>query len=342
MSTFLWPVGAYRFHALPRTAAASPGAVEAALIALFPGTGHAVAVSSGRAGLALALAAIGLTRPDLVEVPPYASHCVLDAVSRIATPLASGAQGVRAASVIYHQWGYVQARTLGTAEIIEDACDSLCRPGTALFPLRGRFELWSLPKILGCASGGVVWCRRGEDAQALRRLRDSRRAGSQMQFVLRLLGRRFPALLDYWAGREALCGYLIRPAAADVLDAFSRWSELAAEREARFAMFEPYLPAWLPRSNERLPCVVPIAYEPRLEAALHGVGIRIGRRHLERIHVDGSLELAPVLPVPIHQGASQPLLEQAAGVLEKYVISAPGGNPEHFAFTAPGSPPARG
>ena len=318
MSTFLWPVGAYRFHALSRTVAASAVEVEDALSSLFPATGHAVAVSSGRAGLALALTTIGLKRPDLVEVPPYASHCVLDAVSRIATPLASGAEGARAACVIYHQWGYVQARALPSTEIIEDACDSLCRPGTKLFPLRGRFELWSLPKILGCASGGVVWCHRGEDAETLRRLRDSRREAARMQFTLRLLGRRFPSLLDYWAGRETLCGHLTRPAAADVLEAFSRWSELAAEREARFAMFGPYLPTWLSRSNERLPCVVPIHYESRLDAALHGIGIQIGRRHLERVHVDGRVELVPVLPVPIHQGVPLPLLEQTAGVLERH------------------------
>jgi putative PLP-dependent aminotransferase (TIGR04422 family) len=139
-----------------------------------------------------------------------------------------------------------------------------------------------------------------------------------MQFTLRLLGRRFPTLLAYWAGRETLCGYLTRPAAADVLAALSRWSELAVEREARFAMFEPYLPTWLPRSSERLPCVVPISYASHLEAALHGIGIQIGRRHLERVHVDGRVELIPVLPVPIHQGAPQPLLEQAAAVLERH------------------------
>jgi putative PLP-dependent aminotransferase (TIGR04422 family) len=190
-----------------------------------------------------------------------------------------------------------------------------------LFPLGGRFEMWSLPKIIGCASGGVVWCRSAEDAQALRRSRDARRGGAGMQFTLRVLGKRFPALLDYWAGRESLCGYLPDVAAADVLEALSDWRNIARERETRFAMFEPCLPRWLPRPKARLPCVVPVAAEPGLEAALRDIGIRIGLRHFERIHADGAVELVPVLPIPIHQGAPLPLLEQAAALLNRHSAS---------------------
>ena len=138
-----------------------------------------------------------------------------------------------------------------------------------------------------------------------------------MQFALRVLAKRFPAFLDYWAGREALCGYLPRAAAADALSAISRWTEFARERQARFALFEPHLPAWLPRPDGRLPCVVPVLFDTSLEAGLHELGLGIGRRHLERVHADGAIALVPVLPIPIHQGVPPPLLEAAVHLLER-------------------------
>src|SRR5688572_5834567 len=128
MTAFLRPSGAYRFGSLSQLSSATAKAIESALAQSLH-EAHAVAVSSASAGLAMALEAIGLARPDLVRVPPYASHCVLEAVARVATPLPAAATAEPAAHVIYHQWGYVEPRPAPKGELLEDACDSLCESG---------------------------------------------------------------------------------------------------------------------------------------------------------------------------------------------------------------------
>ena len=309
MGFFLWPEGRRRPPA--HSGGTAPADVETALLALFPGTGHPVAVSSGRSGLAMALGLMGLTRPDLVRVPPYASHCVLEAVSRVATPLAAAASAPAAAQVIYHQWGYVQDRVPGDGEAVDDACDSLCDPGARLFPADGRFEIWSLPKIVGARGGGVVWCRNENDAARLRDMRDTRHRGALAQWMLRIGARRFPPLGDYWAGRETLCGYPVRGAVADMLAAIEDWRDLARIRRARLELTRSCRPDWLRPGEARLPCVVPLEPGADLEQRLRELGIETGLRHFERARNDGSVELVKVLPLPIHQDVPDAVLERA-------------------------------
>ena len=315
MNHFLWPEGSYRVRSLRRIASATAGDIERALNAMFPGSGHPVAVSSGRAGLAMILQIVGLRRPDLVQVPAYASHCVLEAVSRLATPLPAGIRMRHAARIIYHQWGYVQQYPETDVPTIEDACDTLCEPGAPLFPLRGRFEIWSLPKILGCSSGGIVWCRDSADADMLRKVRETRRGGAWIQWLLRVFGKASPALAEYWAGREAACGALAAPGAADLLASMECWTRLYAERQKRLALLDPYVPAWLPRSVMRMPCVVPLEF-PLPEDRLRQIGIDAGVRHFERRLSDGATKLVPVVPLPIHQDVSDAVFEQVLSILE--------------------------
>lgn len=315
MTAFLWPGGSYRFGSLLRLAGATATAIEGALAQLFQ-EGHAVAVSSGRAGLSMTLEAIGLRRADLVQTPPYASHCVLEAVARVATPLPAGMPARYAARVIYHQWGYVQARPAAEGALLEDACDSLCQPGARLFPLGGRFELWSLPKILGCAGGGVIWCRDGEDAEHLRQMRDARRDNPTAQWLLRVLATGAPTLGAYWEGREAGCGFVPRLAAADILAAIERWPNCVAMRRKRLALLQSYLPAWLAATENRLPCVVPLPADVALEQKIRALGITTGLRHFERVMPDGATELVEVLPLPIHQGIDCETLQRALRILK--------------------------
>ena len=295
--------------------------VETAIGRLFS-PGHPVALSSGRAGLALILTTIGLTRPDLVRVPPYASHCVLESVSRVATPLSAVAKGTPSAWLLYHQWGYIQQPPVGAAELIEDACDSLCKPGASLFPGRGRFELWSLPKILGCSGGGVVWCREARDADLLRGARDSRANGATMQWLLRMASSRFSSLGEYWSGRESACGALSRFAAADILAAIERWPDCVAMRRERLALLESQIPDWLTRPRDRLPCVVPVLADAGLEKRIRNLGIMTGIRHFERTMPDGSSQYVKTLPLPIHQDVELTTLRDVLELLKRHEKSA--------------------
>lgn len=313
MSTFLWPRASYDPGSIVRLPQATTAEVETAIGRLFA-TGHPVALSSGRAGLALILTTIGLNRPDLVRVPPFASHCVLEAVSRVATPLPAAARLPHSAWVMYHQWGHVQQLQKMEGDLIEDACDSFYVPGSPLFSSGGRFELWSLPKILGCSGGGVVWCRDAQDARRMRSARDSRGNDASLQWLLRRAGTRVPLFEEFWSGRESNCGGALNGlAAADVLAAIDRWPELVEMRRERLSLLVSHIPSWLARPHDRLPCAIPLAADPEIEKGMRELGITTGVRHFERILADGSSQCVKTLPLPVHQDVE---LSTLHGVLE--------------------------
>ena len=166
---FLWPEGSIKHAVTGVLQRSEVSTAERLLTELFP-SGYPVLCSSARAAIAMVLEHCGASRPELVAVFPYASHCVLDAISRQATPQTYSREHLRIA-IEYHQWGYVQTRRTTTPILIEDAVDTLCVPGEPLFPLAGSYEIWSLPKILGTTSGGVIWCRDESDAEEIRDLR---------------------------------------------------------------------------------------------------------------------------------------------------------------------------
>jgi putative PLP-dependent aminotransferase (TIGR04422 family) len=311
---FLWPEPRLRGRSLAYFRRGATEAVEAAFKARFP-QGEPVFVSSARAGICLALAVAGAGRAALVRIPPYASHCLVESVARLATPLPSAAQAEAAFDIVYHQWGHVQTREPARAMLFEDACDTLCRFGAALFPAGGRFEFWSLPKIAGCSSGGVVWCRNTDDAAAVRAQRDSRRSGASLQWALRRLGARSPVAAEYWAGRESAAGAPSRIACAEALEALDRWQEVVDSRMSRIALLKACWPSWLPHAAERLPCAVPVREEPEARDALRALGADIGVRHYERVSAGARGELVRTLPVPVHDEVPLADLRRAAAAL---------------------------
>lgn len=195
---FLWPKAKMHkvFASLYRSVSVST--IEVLLKDMFP-SGFPVLCSSGRASLALSLRYSQVERNRLVGVFPYASHCVLDAVSRIGTPSPVDNPYIFI-SIFYHQWGFVQEKNL-LKNTIEDCVDTLCVPGVALFPGGGNFEIWSLPKILGTSSGGVLWCRDESTAEEIKILRDNQ-GGGIIPWVLRLAGIKSTRIHLYWQGAE--------------------------------------------------------------------------------------------------------------------------------------------
>src|SRR6266536_2705476 len=136
---FLWPaprrpalLGAIGSSA-PRTFD-----IESRLNRHYPGA-DAVLFSSARAGFSAVLEALPLNRSDLVWCPAFSSHCVLEAVARVATPTTIAAAHVKAA-LVYHQWGFVHTHDWDShVAVTEDSVDSLMLPGTNLFACGGRF-----------------------------------------------------------------------------------------------------------------------------------------------------------------------------------------------------------
>lgn len=268
--------------------------VEAELRSLFP-SGDPVVFSSGRAALAMVVAHLQLNRSDTVDIFPYASHCVIDAVGRRAMPEVHAANA--SLRLVHHQFGFVQEHGL-TGPTIEDAVDTLCVPGTPLFPSGGDFELWSLPKILGTLGGSVLWCRDPCDAAALRVLRAT--AGGRLsQWLLRVLGTRSSTAHLWWQGAEPAFGESINWQLGELRSALRQWNDLAESRAQSLEAVRSAMPPWLSLTAGRLPSAVPVQTENGSEIASRH-GLSAGMRHFERVK-HGSRDLVRVLPIPIHQ-----------------------------------------
>jgi len=295
---FLWPKGSLLRGLTSAYHFTSTTEIEVKLRSMFP-SGFPVLCSSGRSALSFALIESSVTRSDLVGIFPYASHCVLDAISRIATPLPGLAATRASLRVVYHQWGYVQETNLAKNSI-EDCVDTLCVPGTTLFPGGGRFEIWSLPKILGTTSGGVLWCKDEETAKKIRRLRDSKGSGL-FQWILRLLARRIRSLHVYWQGAECDRGNVSRFQTGEIITAIRKWDYFVHARSKNLEKIWPLAVEWLVKPTDRLPVVVPVRGVGQSESEIHEYDISSGFRMFERIEDNSRRKLIKVLPVPIHQ-----------------------------------------
>ncbi|MEH6632292.1 MAG: putative PLP-dependent aminotransferase [Halopseudomonas aestusnigri] len=307
---FLWPKSHYQKDMRFLLRRPSTREVETKLHSLFP-NGYPVLVSSGRAGIRLVLSKLGLGRPDLVGLFPYASHCVIDVVGRVATPVPVMLNVKTNVSLVYHQWGYVQERK-SERIIVEDAVDTLCQPGGDLFPAGGDFEVWSLPKILGTLGGGVIWCKDAEEAEELKSFRDL--SGSS-GWLIRALGVRWSIFHGYWSGIEGGRGNLTPIGISEVMSAISLWQSHVEDRKVKLDLLRSFIPHWLEQANGRLPCVIPVAVTEQVQLKLRELGVVTGLRHMERIHVDGKRELVKLYPLPIHQDVPLLIVERMAEVL---------------------------
>lgn len=298
---FLWPEGSALNALAHAPKFVSPSVVEDTLGEMFP-SGYPVFCSSGRAAIVLALLLSDVSRSDFVGVFPFASHCVLDAVSRTGTPLAGRAATTCNIRLLYHQWGFVQ-ETGQPENIIEDSVDALCVSGAKLFPGGGRFEIWSLPKILGTTSGGVLWCKDPESAKQARALL-SQRGGALIQWVIRLLGRLFPIAHWYWQGAEPNLGKPSRFQTGEILTAIQNWYRIVEDRRNKLDIVWANAPAWLSKPVDRLPPVVPVEIHLSNEE-LERSGLHAGYRYFERVSDSRERGSVRVLPIPIHQNVSQ-------------------------------------
>ena len=310
---FIWPTSKYiggikAFLSFPSTQK-----IEQTLQLMFP-SGYPVLCSSGRAALTLAIEKSNKSRGDLVGLFPYASHCVIEAVSRITTPLL-GPSAIHAdLRIVYHQWGYVQEKNL-PLNTIEDCVDTLCVPGTKLFPGGGCFEIWSLPKILGTTSGALLWCKDKQVAEGLRTQLNSR-GGGLSQWILRLISKKISHFYNFWQGAEAISGRLSQFQTGEIYNAIEKWDIVVEDRLKKLNLIWDLSVSWLPKPSNRLPSVVPIdCLIPENE--IIAIGLTAGSRMIEQLQEDGTRKLIKVIPIPIHQDVGLIDLKKIIELLNK-------------------------
>jgi len=144
--------------------------------------GYPVVVASARSGFSLIFKYA--FNQDTIRIFPYASQCIISAAFAsgkfICTPLP-----YRQRDVIYHQWGYQKVTEDKNTFFVEDAADSFYPIGGKVRKNDSKFEMWSLSKILGSSSGGVIWCRDEIDAKELRNLvKESKKQNFFLELIL--------------------------------------------------------------------------------------------------------------------------------------------------------------
>ena len=296
-SYFLWPGNSF-FRALRSLLYInSVVKIEAKLKEIFP-SGYPVLCSSGRSALALALIQNKVSRHNFIGVFPFANHCVLDIISRFCSPLL-GPDSVKVNfRIVHHQLGFVQEENL-RSNTIEDCVDTLCVRGAKLFPGGGSFEIWSLPKILGTTSGGVLWCRNKKDAVLARQTRDLR-GGGMLPWLVRLFGKLYPHAYFYWQGAEGNLGRMSIWQTGEIYKSIINWDNFVIDRSKKLDMIWPYAVRWLKKPIERLPSAVPVELNIE-EQFVKKLGVLSGYRMFESINSVGKRKIKRVLPIPIHQ-----------------------------------------
>ncbi|KYZ64149.1 putative PLP-dependent aminotransferase [Leptospira interrogans] len=270
--------------------------IEDTLETLFP-SGYPVLCSSGRAAIGLALEFLDLKRNDFLGVFPFASHCVLDAVSRYTTPLTGRSSKNTKNRIVYHQWGYVQEYNL-PPNTIEDCVDTLCIPGAKLFPAGGMFEIWSLPKILGTSSGGVLWCREEKVASQIKAICDGRKYSGAIQWYLKLFSYKFPSLLSYWTGVEASNGKLSFLQTGEIHYSLNNWQKFIDDKLNRVEIASRLFPSWLKQTPDRIPSIIPVELTISSEKFVNW-GLSSGMRTFEK-YIKKKSKLIQVFPLPLH------------------------------------------
>ncbi|MBV9987229.1 MAG: putative PLP-dependent aminotransferase [Chitinophagaceae bacterium] len=307
-SHFLWPDARFKFSSLFASAAVET--VERELAGIYSNS-VPVLFSSARACIPAVLELMDLHRSSLVWVPPYSSQCVLEAVSRIATPTPVLAEN--SAAIVFHQWGYIHR--IAASFCIEDAADSFLLPGPIVFPNQGKFQIVSLPKIFGCLGGGVVFCQSGEDADQLRRIRQSRRGSRNLQLLLKIAGGRSAAARRYWGGAESLSGQPPAILCAAIISSLKNLEAMITEHKKKLSLVREFAPSWLRFPEDRLPCVVPVDAELLRDRKIIFNCMPILPLHFNRTQDASNVQLVKTIPVPIHKDTSIEWLEQVKGYL---------------------------
>ena len=110
---------------------------------------------SARAAIAVILRYLQIDRSNTVYTDKWSSHCLFNTIgSRTNVSTTFNKPDL---IVCIHKWGVIKKiNDKKKFEIIEDSVDSLMLTKKGFFPNNGNFEIFSLPKIIGSISGGLL------------------------------------------------------------------------------------------------------------------------------------------------------------------------------------------
>jgi len=128
---------------------------------------NVVLMPSGRACISAILKINKVSRADIVWAPKWSSHCVWNNITYFATPTINFKDTPKVYLNV-HKWGHIHRLKSECFDknvdiLIEDSVDSLIVNKNALLPNDGNYEVFSLTKIIGSYSGGLLLCKNKKD-----------------------------------------------------------------------------------------------------------------------------------------------------------------------------------
>lgn len=302
----IWPRPDLALSSLLSLKAINHSAIEDFFDAIYPKT-YSVIMPSGRSALRLILNYSGFKRPDVVAIPKYSSHCIINSVGTVATPI-QNIDDETTPSIIFHQWGFIREEPK-LSVLIEDSVDSLIPKGGNVFPNDGRFEIISLTKVFGTLIGALVLCQNRRDAAKLKQHRDRANVLGQMHFYLRLASQVSSKLYTYWNNTEPLNTLIPSIALRDIWQKIHFLDDLIDDRCKKIAILNDMsLKPALPLTSGRYPCCWPIpvkkwpgADQPTDQMIRHIHGKKAGDQYQK------------VFPLPIHHQVSIATLKKWIG-----------------------------
>jgi|APSaa5957512535_1039671.scaffolds.fasta_scaffold01993_5 putative PLP-dependent aminotransferase (TIGR04422 family) len=280
--------------------------VEKLLLSYFP-SGYPILFSNGRSAILSCLIYKKLKKNDFVRVFPYASHCVLDTISRISFPLSEDiTKEDFKLSINYHQWGF-DKKMNNTNCLLEDSVDSLYIKKAKLFSQNGEFEIWSLPKILGTLSGGVLWCKNKDDCDNILRIRDKNKK-NMYDWLIKIFNLNQNSIEKIENSLYSFKNKLSRFEISEIYNCILKWEDFVEDRLKKIDhitnninLDEIYTKL---EFNERLPCAIPIKGFDIEEKQLFKFGIETGFRMFDINLKSLDRNFKKTIPLPIHHQVS--------------------------------------
>tara|TARA_B110000444_G_C18756891_1_gene555579 strand:+ start:273 stop:1202 length:930 start_codon:yes stop_codon:yes gene_type:complete len=256
-------------------------------------SGYPILCSSGRSAIKMVLKLRECERKDNIKIFPYASKCVIDAISSISNPSVHDDINNKV-KIVYNQWGFINNEVCENRTIIEDSVDTLLLPNNSVFSLKSDFAIWSLPKIYGTSSGAVLWCSDYADKEKLIQIREKSKPSIMLWFI-RILGNFSSFFNKIWSGFAPELPNITRFEVSEIFFALTKLDEIIEDRKSKINLLSDLLPENILIPENILPTVLPI-YSFKTDTELKKLGIESGNRHFVN-----SKKIIKVIPLPIHQ-----------------------------------------
>jgi putative PLP-dependent aminotransferase (TIGR04422 family) len=201
--------------------------------------GYPVLVSSGRSGISILSKLFTVNEFNLF---PFVNSCVIHAISHssnlnLRTNLTNSTD-VTGHNIFYHQWGYTDVYA-PREPFIEDRVDTFYKIDSSVRYLNGRFEIWSLSKILGIRTGAVIWCKHKDDQEViLNYISKQNKLFPYWKYLLKILGDFFPTKFYIkWEKSELSNSRLSSLDLFEIAYSVKRWGECYSKRRRSIIKF---------------------------------------------------------------------------------------------------------